>query len=229
LRVHRLLPITVLLCCSCTRVDPDRCLPDDGEPRSPTTVADALDLIDDLPHPVTAECIIESLERPLLIEATDSFFSVQPARGARSPRIFIFSGDLTLSVVPEGEGSEVIEFAETTTPLRSTKGELALPIEGPLEPSAPFDRVANEGEASTQCGFCHVEETLYDASVGSYDSIALRPELASLVSIGALSHLADSCDPAVEPDRCALLHAIFDHGDVEHHEFPLTYPTIYDE
>lgn len=224
--MQRLLPVLALIG-ACSAVDPNRCLPEDGEPRAPTTIAEAVGLINDLPQPVTGACIVESLERPLFVEATDSFFSVQPARGARSPRIFLFSGDLTLSVVPEGEGHEVIEFAETTTEARSTKGELALPIQGPVADSAPYDRVKYPDEDATSCGFCHVDEVLYDETVGSYESIAMRPELASLVSIGSLAHLAENCDAAVEPERCGLLSAIFDHGPVEHREFPLTYPTVF--
>lgn len=205
---------------------PDRCLPADGEPRDPQTIAEVVDLMNDLPQPVTPACLVESLERPLRVEATDSFLSAQPAAGARSPRLFLTTGDVVLSVVPDGDGAELLEFGEKTTHGRSIKGELDMPAWGPIPQSAPFDKVAAE-DGGTACALCHGEEATWDATLGAHDSVAVRPTDDSLVDLAILRDLAEVCDPLSEPERCAMLSALFDHGEVVHAPFPADYPTLY--
>lgn len=221
----RLLPVLLLATACAPPVD--RCLPSDGEPRAAGTIAEVLALMNDLPQPVTPACLVESLERPLEVVATDSFLSAQPAAGARSPRLFITTGDVVLSVVPDGAGASLLEFGEKTSHGRSIKGELAMPAWGPLAPSAPFDKVASD-DGPTACALCHRDETLYDPSVGSYDSVAVRPTDDSLIDLAILRDLSEVCDPLTEPDRCALLSAVFDHGEVVQGAFPSDYPTLYD-
>ena len=69
------------------------------------------------------DCFLERLDRPLTVLGVASVFSLQPAVGARSPRIFIFDPGLVMSVVPAGMGSPYLELAEYTTPLRSIKAQ----------------------------------------------------------------------------------------------------------
>jgi len=62
-------------------------------PGSPGTIEEAVALANGLPFPVTAECYVEALDRPLRIEATKSRTSLQKAEGERSPRVFLWSAD----------------------------------------------------------------------------------------------------------------------------------------
>src|SRR5688500_14114777 len=47
-----------------------RCSPAEGTSGNPRTIREALDLINGLPHPVDFPCFLESLDRPLSINAT---------------------------------------------------------------------------------------------------------------------------------------------------------------
>ena len=73
--------------------DPRRCKPAPGTTGSPGTLEEAVALANGLPFPVTAECYVEALDRPLRIEATKSRTSLQKAEGERSPRVFLWSAD----------------------------------------------------------------------------------------------------------------------------------------
>ncbi len=88
------------------RAEPDPCAVDG----SPTTIDALVGHIDSLPRPVDTACLIRSLERSLQVESSTNPFSAQPALSRNSPRIFLFSGELAISVVPEGIGAEVVEF-----------------------------------------------------------------------------------------------------------------------
>jgi hypothetical protein len=58
-------------------------------------------------------------------------------------------------------------------------------------------------------------------------SPALRPEPWQRVPLDELQSEVADCDADAEPERCALLHALFDQrpAPVEH-DFPMTYPTF---
>jgi hypothetical protein len=73
-------------------------------------------LINGLPKPVSLVCFLEALERPLRLVATRSFFSAQPAVGARSPRIFLFMDGIIQSIVPAGSARNLLEMGEATSP-----------------------------------------------------------------------------------------------------------------
>jgi hypothetical protein len=210
------------------RVDP-RCIAPEGIATSPRNVADVVTLLNALPRPLTLACVIDALARPLSLQAVDSVFSAQPAQGRRSPRVFLFFPGLTLSVVPEGPGAPLLELAEARPGDQSLKAELEFPIAEQLDEASPYHRV-HYNDTLTTCGFCHQGETRDEtiASPLAFVSPALRPRDYQRVSLAELRSEAVRCDVAVEPERCALLHALFgpEPAPIEH-DFPTSYKTFF--
>ncbi len=210
------------------RIAPRTCLPIRDVSGSPRTIEDVVTLINALPTPVTLPCFLENLARPLRLFATKSVFSAQPAAGERSPRIFIFLDPLILSVVPEGDTSVLLELSVLESDTRSLKGEIPFPVTEPLEPSAPYDRLlGNEG--LTSCGFCHREEQPAAALpfANAYISDAIRPQPISEVDLADVREQHRLCDADTEPERCDMLRALFDYGEIERGEFPPEMPTFF--
>lgn len=180
---------------------------------SPATIEELVALVDALPRPTTLPCVIESLDRPLSLYASSSEAGAQPALGIDSPRIFVFSGALTMSVTLHGD-HETLEIAQAIGDRRSIKAELSFPIDEPLAPSAPYDAVALGG--GTSCGLCHGGETqvasITHATAWASDVYQDEPEQA--VSVSFLRQHAIACDHEAEPGRCEMLDAIFGHGEV---------------
>ena len=54
------------------------------------------------------------------------------------------------------------------------------------------------------------------------------PADRELVPLAALEGEALSCDAAIESERCAMLGALFQHGEVTGAEFPRSVRTIFD-
>jgi hypothetical protein len=205
------------------------CHADPEEPCAPSarpdSIDDAIDAIGLLPSPVTLTCFLSSLERPLGVELTSDPFSAQPALGERSPRTFVRTEHLTLSVVPDGEAADLLELAEHYDDEHTVKAEIAFPVELPLDPAAPFERVQSApGAPVTRCKVCHFDEI--DIGGGRFASTPLAPPLSTLVSVDELQAERDACDPSEEPSRCAMLAAILDHGEVDHAPFPDDYFTL---
>lgn len=207
-----------------------RCRPTEGVSAAPTSIAELLALVNALPRPLTMVCFLESLDRPLFGVGTTSVLSLQPAMGARSPRIFLMSGALTLAIVPDGSGRQLLEFGQMVTETRSVKGEIAFPVWTEVTPSAPFEKLfdpALEPGAGTTCRVCHADEQPHEAfGAGAFSSTAFRPLTRARVSLESLRAERQSCDSAVEADRCAFLGALFDHGDVLARDFPEIIPTF---
>lgn len=201
-----------------------------GVTGSPKTIGEAVALINSLPKPTTVPCLLESLDRPLKLDATVGTLSAQPAAGARSPRIFLFLGPLIVSVVPDGRGATVVEFSEARELGLSVKGELPFPVTGTLPPEAPFTHVMFQTDLTT-CALCHSQE-VPDAMVGtaqSYASVAFRPLWYERVPLAKLREEWLACDETAEPARCAFYDALFSFGAVETQEFPKTMPTFIKE
>ena len=116
---------------------PRLCPPPPGVSARPRTIAETVALVNALPRPVTVACFLESLERPLYVNATRSFISLQPAVGNRSPRLFLMFEGMSMSVVPEGSGSKLIEFGEFVTPERTLKAEIKTPVVAEVKPDDP--------------------------------------------------------------------------------------------
>ena len=204
-----------------------RCRPGAGVSGAPRTIAEVAALANALPHPVSLTCFLESLDRPLELSAAVSTISLQPAPAPRSPRIFLFSGQVIMSVVPEGTGKDLVELSQLVTGDRSLKAELKFPITAPLTPDDPFAHVRSE--EGTTCRFCHPTETAApEVSANAFVSGAFSPLPRAFVAFESLPYERSVCDAGAEPDRCAFLGAIFDHGEVRARSFPATVPTAFD-
>jgi hypothetical protein len=197
-----------------------------GVSGSPSTIADAIGLANALfaarPQALSIDCVLERLDRPMTVLGVRSVFSLQPAIGERSPRIFIFSGGgrLVMSVVPEGSGSPFLELAEYTSPLRSIKAQMVFPMTAPLSPTFPYDSILVS--SGTICGACHTNEVPAPqvTDTQAFESDIFQPFPAQLVPLPYLTDQASSCDPREEPDRCAMLHALFASGNLTGGGFP---------
>jgi hypothetical protein len=195
---------------------------------APNSVGQVVDWINALPKPLSLACFLETLERPLAVYASESFFSAQPAVGRRSPRMFLFVPPLVMSVTPAGQGSPLLEFGEERANNTSLKAEIPFPVTAELEPSAPYDHVLVDGIFTT-CSGCHGEEE-EDPTIPfarAFISRAIRPSPDERVSLEEVLLEERRCDARAEPGRCAMLTAIFGQGDVQDAEFPETLQTFY--
>lgn len=208
--------------------DDSSCSAPEGISGNPKTIYQALELINALPHPVELSCFLESLDRPLAINATSSANSVQPALGKDSPRIFLILNDsLNASLVPGAEPT--LEFGERLAGERiSVKAELLFPIERELAPEDFFNRLAPDPatgltlDEGTNCGKCHDNEApAADYPFrGAFASAMVKPQPFFAVDVDYLRERSKVCDPTSEPERCAVLDALFDHGNVVSTAFP---------
>jgi hypothetical protein len=195
---------------------------------SPSGIAQVVDWINALPKPLSLACFLETLARPLPVYASQSLFSAQPAVGRRSPRMFLFAEALIMTITPDGEGSHLLEFGERRTNSTSLKGEIRFPVTAELEPAAPYDHLIVDDRFTT-CSGCHDNEE-QDPSITfarAFISRALRPAPAERVGLEELHGEARACDALVEPERCAMLVAVFGQGGVVNAEFPATLDTFY--
>lgn len=204
----------------------DRCAPAPGTTGSPSSIAETVDLVNGLPPPVSLACFLEALERPLRLVATRSVFSAQPAMGSRSPRIFLFMEGIIHSIVPEGSARNLLEMGEATSPGTSIKAELEFPITETITLATAFERLPLDD--ITTCAVCHDGHVPVAGLEGAFESEVLRPADRELVPLAELEGEARRCDGALEPERCALLGALFQHGEVIATEFPRSLPTIFD-
>jgi hypothetical protein len=198
------------------------CRAPSGVSASPKTIAEAIQLINALPKPTTVACFIESLSRPLDFYATFSTSSAQPAAGERSPRIFLFKNNLIISVVPDGAGSEVIEFGEVKELNRSLKIEIPFPVMANINPADPYGRILfSSGFSSTTCGTCHRNEARDTSIVGAsaFISDIIRPFSAYQVTLSRVQQELEKCSKNVEPNRCAILNAVLSQGRLREIDF----------
>jgi hypothetical protein len=197
-------------------------------PVTPRSVVDVVAMLNSMPKPVTLPCFIESLGRPLALHATQSVLSAQPASGKRSPRLFVFIDPLVMSVVPDGGGRALLELGERRSETHSLKAELEFPITSELTPESPFERLRYDDKLST-CDFCHGDSSpAPDLDIPyALISLAMRPLPRERVTIEQVRAETEACDTAVEPERCALLHALFGaEPKPSEVEFPPTYRTF---
>lgn len=194
----------------------------------PTTIKAVLDLIDALPRPVTVECFIDSLDRPLAMVGSTSVFSAQPAFSDEAPRIFAVNDTLIISWVPDGDGGKLLEFAEERPFSRSVKAEVVMPVEGEFKYSDAFDHLIQDDQATSTCGICHGQETrAMDIDYGvAFESLALRPRDLDQVNVTRMRELKEACDPAQTPQRCKIWNAMF-RGPVEDTDFGRSLPTFF--
>jgi hypothetical protein len=185
------------------------------------SIEESVALANALPKPLTLACFLEALARPLPLHASLGQLSAQPARGARSPRLFIYFEPLVMTVVPEGIGRQLLEFGEQRSEHRSLKGELHFPIEAPVAPGEVYEHTLFNPEL-TACAFCHASERLDDSVPGGrgFVSQSLRPHARQRVTLDFLRNETASCDADTESERCAMLDALFGWGEVVDWDFP---------
>ncbi len=198
---------------------PRTCEPPSGL-ASPETIEDVVALVNALPKPTRLSCFLESLERPFGLYASSSAAGAQPAAGARSPRIFLFRGDLVMSVVPEGAGRGALELSYMVGERQSIKAELVFPVEQMLSAAAPYDQV--DLGSGTSCGLCHGEETRVAEIefANAWASDVFQDEIDDAVSLSFVRQNARDCDPEAEPRRCEILGAIVGHGELTPQDLP---------
>lgn len=192
-----------------------RCSPPSGVSGSPRTIQQAVELMNALPKPTSLTCFVESLDRPLELYMTRSVLSVQPANGTRSPRTFIVKGELLMAIVPDGSVSSLLELGQLTAASRSIKGEIEFPLTSDVTASGITEHI-RVGDVSL-CGGCHGGETRPIDSFfidGAFESAVAVPLSAYEVDLESLRGEASECDAEQEPTRCAMLGALFDHGEV---------------
>ncbi len=198
------------------------CFPPAGVSGSPKSVEQVVALINALAPPVSLPCLVEALDRPLKIYASQSSASIQPSSGPDNPRFFIFSLPLIMTITTDGVGASRMEMSVLSAGnTLSTKAELQFPITSSLSVDAPYARVySNNG---TTCKSCHQNESL-DSSVGAaaaYMSNALKPLAASEVDLNFVQAQYTACNPLNTPDRCLLLKMLFEGGHVVRQDFPV--------
>ena len=203
------------------------CVAPAGVNNAPRSIAETVTLLNALPMPVTLPCFLESLARPLEINATNSLFSAQPAQGARSPRIFLFRDPNTMSIVPAGAGAPLLEFGEQRPNYRSLKAQIEFPVVAPLSLTAPYQDLSFSDQL-TSCGVCHASEQQESnlSGVQTYVSQSLRPLARDFVSADDLRNEWIRCDSGLEADRCAMLDGLLGWGPVGDRAFPVEMATF---
>lgn len=217
---------------------PIGCRPGLGVSGAPGSIGELVELINSLPKPTNLACFMESLERPLDVFLTRSGQSGQPAVGAANPRVFVFYNRLSFTIVPGGggESSEVLEFAERTTDedvdrqlaatrdvtLQAVHGEIGFPVYGKISNFYLEDRISS-GVGRTLCGGCHLGERLTAPEEGYFEGAIASNIMAPFqpydVDLGQFRNELVTCDPEEEPERCEVLSAIFDFGEVRPFDF----------
>lgn len=196
---------------------PVGCQAPSGVSGTPRNLPEAVALLNALPRPTSLACFLEALDRPLRLYLTSSDQSLQPSPGARSPRIFVVNEPMVMSIVLEGEAATTLEIGYRTTPTRSIKTELIFPLQTQVTFANLFDGVKDGDGRVTRCSACHTsEQQFFDTELQAevYESDLYPPFEVYEVDVASVRAENESCDPAVEPERCELLSAIFDHGDV---------------
>jgi hypothetical protein len=193
-----------------------RCAESKGEIGS---IAEAIARISALAPQGDGPCFIATLPRPLAVVATLGVSSAQPAGGRGAPRLLLMLPKLVISAVPAGEGSKVLEFGEWVGSTRTIKGEITLPVTGPLAADAPFVRVL-QGTDRTTCGTCHRQEERHPTIPNAFLSLAFKPEPGTVLTVTELEELHTLCTQADDPgSRCTMIHALFDFGEITEGSF----------
>lgn len=200
-----------------------------GIDSAPRNVEAVVAMLDALPRPTSLSCFVQALQRPLRMQAIVSVFSAQPADGARSPRFLIFFDPLIMTVAPANVGRDLLEMGVLQSDRRSSvKAEIAFPLLQAMSSAAPYEQARAIGMGGTRCAACHREEHAAAELAPGYVSLAYRPRFADReVPLDELAQQALECDPGAEPERCALLGALFS-GPTLRASFPPEMTTCFD-
>jgi hypothetical protein len=189
------------------------------------TIPDVISHINKLPLPLTIPCLIDSLPKPLRINATNSALSVQPAAGSYNPRIFIFVDNIILTFVPVGKGSETVEFSELRSDTSSVKGEISFPVTEILAEDSAYKQIMRkDGYDGTTCVGCHMGEDKVSDQV--FETRALKPFVRQDVPLPYLEELKNTC-VTVGRLRCDIFDALFKGKAPLPIDFPDDMPTLF--
>lgn len=203
-----------------------RCVPGPGATGSPRSVEDVVALINTLPKPVTAACLIESLTPPLKVFAMRSTASLQFSMSQDDPRWFILFWPLIISVTSAGPGAEVVEMSVVQPGNQlSLKAELRLPVDAPVSNALAYERI-RLGVGTTCAHFCHQHEVRDNriAHAEAFLSKAIRPSAHFEISLAYLEKVRSACKSPADSLRCDLLHAVLVRGKAVREEFPQDMP-----
>lgn len=182
----------------------------------PTTIGAITERINQLP-PTTPPCLLASLPRPLVVVASSSITSAQPAPSRDTPRLFLIDREVAISFVPGGDGAHLVEFGQWLSATRTLKGELELPRVDAFALDAAFTRT-HFSPTVTSCGLCHREEQVEPG--GGSSSLAFRPLPQTVVPFTELAREHEKCTRSADAsERCMMFHALFDFGDVRSGSF----------
>jgi hypothetical protein len=185
--------------------------------RNPQTFQDVVQILNALPKPISVPCFLDTLESPYSASATSNRFSGQPAANDQSPRIFLYLNEsLTLSVVPSGESSAMIEMSYRTNTEESIKGEIAFPVTSQLAEDAPYTHILDRSGEQTLCYTCHFPEKAAPKGfpATAFVSRWIGPSTDTDVSLKVLQKLNTLCETQ-KGDHCAIIQAIFRKGPIQ--------------
>jgi hypothetical protein len=128
--------------------------------------------------------------------------------------MFLFFGNLILSVVPDGTARDEIEFSVKRDATTSLKGSLDFPITAPVSTAAPYASV------SSRCMGCHGPLRPDSLISGGLDNFYTPAAPSTQVPLSDVQSQAASCNAATRPERCAMLSALFNNGPVQSAAFP---------
>lgn len=201
-------------------------------------IEDVVNWINAMEKPLTLPCFLSSLPRPMAVNLTDSDFSVQPALGEHSPRVFIFFDNLIMAVAVDQDRDELLpaELEEHLLELSylvdnqayvTTKGEIHFPVMSDVSQELPYSVIRYSSSVSS-CSFCHRDEVVqqYIGDTPIYQSQLMRP--TQNVPLSRLLDESAVCNPEDEPHRCDMLRALTDFGSLYFQSFPANAPTFFD-
>jgi hypothetical protein len=142
--------------------------------------------------------------------------------------MFLFGGPLVTALAPEGEGSHLLELSVLLSDQTSIKGEISFPVAEALPLDAAYKGILRNDGNGTRCAGCHFNEAKATGplSASAYTSTALRPFADSDVPIDFLAAESGACAKNTS-ERCRMLRALFEHGQVLPKAFPAGMDTLF--
>lgn len=190
---------------------------------NPQSIEQFIDFINSLPKPTTVNDVLSAFTRPIAVNATSNVFSAQGATGPESPRIFLNFGNLFLSFVADGMGSDAIEISQKTPFGDSIKGDLKFPITESVPEWGPYESVVYQNSPSCG-GICHSDIRVIasnESGAMKYASEFIIPMYNKNVSVFKMRAFLTNCGEINDSSeqRCFFYDALFNYGEVEPYSF----------